>query len=490
MDLVTKDEHGKLANPFKITTQLKELSKGLICDPKLVSDKVCVLRQVVKSEHIAQTAADMAAEHPDYASLASKIVVSNLHKNTNESFSKTIKDIYERTVKKDPLIAGDVYAIIMEHATRLDHAIKDERDYDYDYIGLKILENSYLLKIEGKVVERPQYMLMRVAVAIHKHDIKAAILTYNFTSQRCFIHASPTLFNAGKPKAQLSSCFLVHMKEDNIRGICDTVKECAVISESPGGISVSLHDIRSGGSCIHGKNATFSRIIPMLRLFNDTGRYVDEQGRQRKGAIAVYLEPWHVDISEFLDLRNNRGKEEQESRDLFYALWVPDLFMKRVKSDGKWSLFCPSEAPGLASCWGKNFEDLYERFEREGKAKKVIKAKILWSEVLKSQIQTGTPYLLFKDSCNEKSNHKNLGTITSSSLRAEIIQYSSPTETAMCNLASIALPLCVQEKVFQGVPPEPKSSKLVGSIKKGGVTREFDFRKLALVWFKTYRGLC
>ncbi|KAI3496955.1 hypothetical protein L1887_39333 [Cichorium endivia] len=453
MNLVPTDENKKVLNPFEIFARLKELSDGLACDPKLVSDKVCG-RYHRTSEIIPQTAIDMAADHPDYATLATRITVSNLHKNTKASFSETIKDIYERSGQKDPLVADDVYAIIMEHAAKFDSEIKHERDLDYDYIGLKILEKSYLLKIKGKVVERPQHMLMRVAVGIHKHDTNSVIMTYRLTSERCFTHASPTLFNAGKPKPQLSSCFLVRMKDDSIESICDAVKECAIISESPGGIGVSVHNIRSISSYIRGKNATFSPIIPMLRILNDTARYDYEKGYKRKSAIAVYLEPWHTDIFEYLDLRKKHVErvqrimiEDQEPQDLFYALWVPDLFMERVESDGSWSLFCPSEAPCLADCWGQGFEELYTQYEREGKAKKVVKAKKLWFAVLKSQIESGTPYMLFKDSCNRKSNQKNLGTITSSNLCAEIIEYTSPTETAMCNLASIALPQCVQQMI-------------------------------------------
>ncbi|KAI3669204.1 hypothetical protein L6452_40431 [Arctium lappa] len=420
----------------------------------------------------------MTANHPDYASLAARIVVSNLHKNTKKSFSETIKEMYahvsERSGQKAPLIADDVYEIIMKHATRLDSEIIYDRDFDYDYFGFKTLERSYLLKIQGKVVERPQHMLMRVAVGIHKDNIDSVISTYHLMSQRWFTHASPTLFNAGTPRPQLSSCFLICMKDDSIEGIYDTLKECAVISKSAGGIGVSVHNIRSTGSYIRGTNGTSNGIIPMLRVFNDTARYVDQGGGKRKGAFAVYLEPWHADIFEFLDLRKNHGKEEQRARDLFYALWVPDLFMERVQSDGTWSLFCPNEAPGLGDCWGEEFERLYTQYERQGKAKKVVQAQALWFEVLTSQIETGTPYMLFKDSCNRKSNQQNLGTIKSSNLCTEIIEYTSPTETAVCNLASIALPRYVREK---GVPAESQPSKLVGS--RGSGNRYFDFDKLA-----------
>nr|GEW17377.1 ribonucleoside-diphosphate reductase large subunit [Tanacetum cinerariifolium] len=370
------------------------------------------------------------------------------------------KHVSERSGKKAALIADDVYEIIMKHAARLDSEIIYDRDFDYDYFGFKTLERSYLLKIEGKVVERPQHMLMRVAVGIHKDDIDSVIKTYHLMSQRWFTHASPTLFNAGTPRPQLSSCFLVCMKDDSIEGIYDTLKECAVISKSAGGIGVSAHNIRATGSYIRGTNGTSNGIVPMLRVFNDTARYVDQGGGKRKGAFAVYLEPWHADIFAFLDLRKNHGKEEQRARDLFYALWIPDLFMERVQNNGQWSLFCPNEAPGLADCWGQEFETLYTQYEKQGKAKTVI--------------ETGTPYMLYKDTCNRKSNHQNLGTIKSSNLCTEIIEYTSPTETAVCNLASIALPRYVREK---GVPAESQPSKLVGS--RGSSNRYFDFNKLA-----------
>ncbi|KAJ6916764.1 ribonucleoside-diphosphate reductase large subunit isoform X1 [Populus alba x Populus x berolinensis] len=488
MYVVKRDGKQEAVHFDKITARLKKLSYGLStdhCDPVLVSQKVCagVYKGVTTSqldELAAETAAAMTANHPDYASLAARIVVSNLHKNTHKSFSETIKIMYnhfnEKSGLKAPLIADDVYEIIMKNAARLDSEIIYDRDFDYDYFGFKTLERSYLLKVQGKVVERPQHMLMRVAVGIHKDDIDLALKTYHLMSQRWFTHASPTLFNAGTPRPQLSSCFLVCMKDDSIEGIYDTLKECAVISKSAGGIGVSVHNIRATGSYIRGTNGTSNGIVPMLRVFNDTARYVDQGGGKRKGAFAVYLEPWHADVFEFLDLRKNHGKEEHRARDLFYALWVPDLFMERVQSNGQWSLFCPSEAPGLADCWGKEFEELYTRYERDGKAKKVVQAQNLWFEILKSQIETGTPYMLFKDTCNRKSNQQNLGTIKSSNLCTEIIEYTSPTETAVCNLASIALPRFVRE---MGVPIESHPSKLVGS--RGSNSRYFDFEKLAEV---------
>ncbi|OAY69606.1 Ribonucleoside-diphosphate reductase large subunit [Ananas comosus] len=478
MYVVKRDGRQESVHFDKITARLKKLSYGLSqehCDPVLVAQKVCagVYKGVTTSqldELAAETAAAMTASHPDYALLAARIAVSNLHKNTKKSFSETIKDMYnhcnERSGLMAPLIADDVYEIIMMNAACLDSEIIYDRDFDYDYFGFKTLERSYLLKVSGKVVERPQHMLMRVAVGIHKDDIESVIRTYHLMSQRWFTHASPTLFNAGTPRPQLSSCFLVCMKEDSIEGIYDTLKECAVISKSAGGIGVSIHNIRATGSYIRGTNGTSNGIVPMLRVFNDTARYVDQGGGKRKGAFAVYLEPWHADIFEFLDLRKNHGKEEHRARDLFYALWVPDLFMERVQDNGQWSLFCPNEAPGLADCWGSEFETLYMKYEKAGKAKKVVTAQNLWFEILKAQIETGTP----------KSNQQNLGTIKSSNLCTEIVEFTSPTETAVCNLASIALPRFVREK---GVPIESHPSKLVGS--SGSKNRYFDFDKLAEV---------
>ncbi|CAL9233392.1 unnamed protein product [Arabidopsis halleri] len=488
MYVVKRDGRQETVHFDKITARLKKLSYGLSsdhCDPVLVAQKVCagVYKGVTTSqldELAAETAAAMTCNHPDYASLAARIAVSNLHKNTKKSFSETIKDMFnhvnDRSGLKSPLIADDVFDIIMQNAARLDSEIIYDRDFEYDYFGFKTLERSYLLKVQGTVVERPQHMLMRVAVGIHKEDIDSAIQTYHLMSQRWFTHASPTLFNAGTPRPQLSSCFLVCMKDDSIEGIYETLKECAVISKSAGGIGVSVHNIRATGSYIRGTNGTSNGIVPMLRVFNDTARYVDQGGGKRKGAFAVYLEPWHADVFEFLELRKNHGKEEHRARDLFYALWVPDLFMERVQNNGQWSLFCPNEAPGLADCWGAEFETLYTKYEREGKAKKVVQAQQLWYEILTSQVETGTPYMLFKDSCNRKSNQQNLGTIKSSNLCTEIIEYTSPTETAVCNLASIALPRFVREK---GVPLDSHPSRLAGSL--GSKNRYFDFDKLAEV---------
>jgi ribonucleoside-diphosphate reductase, alpha subunit len=400
----------------------------------------------------AETAASLTTKHPDYAQLASRIAVSNLHKNTIKSFSDTMKMLHEYKDKASgrhtPMIADDVMEIIAANAELLDSSIIYDRDFGFDYFGFKTLEKSYLLRIDGKIVERPQHMYMRVAIGIHKEDIDSAIKTYNMMSERWFTHATPTLFNAGTPKPQMSSCFLLAMKDDSIDGIYDTLKQTAKISQSAGGIGLAIHNVRATGSYIGGTNGTSNGLVPMLRVFNDTARYVDQGGGKRKGAFAIYLEPWHADVFEFLDLRKNHGKEELRARDLFYALWICDLFMKRVEADEQWSLFCPNEAPGLHECHGAEFEALYTRYEQEGRARKTIKAQELWFAILESQIETGTPYLLYKDAANTKSNQQNLGTIKSSNLCTEIIEYTSADEVAVCNLASIALPRFVNDGKF------------------------------------------
>lgn len=400
----------------------------------------------------AETAASLTTTHPDYAILASRIAISNLHKNTVKSFSETMRLLYnyvdDATGKKVPMIADDVMEIIEANAELLDSTIIYDRDFSFDYFGFKTMEKSYLLRINGKIAERPQHMFMRVSIGIHKNDIESAIHTYNLMSERWFTHATPTLFNAGTPKPQMSSCFLLTMKDDSIDGIYDTLKQTAKISQSAGGIGLAIHNIRATGSYIGGTNGTSNGIIPMLRVFNDTARYVDQGGGKRKGAFAIYLEPWHADVFDFLDLRKNHGKEEARARDLFYALWISDLFMKRVEANGEWSLFCPHEAPGLSECWGKEFEALYEQYEREGRARKTIKAQELWFAILDAQIETGTPYLLYKDAANSKSNQQNLGTIKSSNLCTEIMEYTSPDEVAVCNLASLALPRFIINGTF------------------------------------------
>lgn len=441
----------------KITSRINKLSYGLA---RKYVHPVEIAKSVIQGIYdgitttqldnlAAETAASMTTVHPDYAILAARIAVSNLHKNTQKSFSKTIKDLYNyvdpKTGHKASLIAEDIYEIISNNADMLDSAIIYERDYQYDYFGFKTLERAYLLKMNDKIAERPQQMLMRVAVGIHKEDIDSALETYKLMSEKWFTHATPTLFNAGTPKPQLSSCFLLSMQEDSIDGIFKTLTQCAKISQSAGGIGLSIHNVRATGSYIKGTNGESNGIVPMLRVFNDTARYVDQGGGRRKGSFAIYLEPWHADIYEFLDLKKNHGKEEHRARDLFYALWVPDLFMKRVKEDGEWSLFCPNEAPGLYDCHGKEFEKLYTKYEKEKRYRKQVKAQKLWSEIMESQIETGTPYILYKDACNEKSNQKNLGTIRSSNLCTEIVEYTAPDEVAVCNLASIALNKFVTE---------------------------------------------
>jgi ribonucleoside-diphosphate reductase alpha chain len=443
----------------KITARIQKLSYGLspLVDPIDVAKKVIegIYEGVSTSELdslAAETAASLTTKHPDYALLASRIAISNLHKNTEKSFSATMSKLHtytdEITGRKMPLIADEVMEIIEANAEILDSSIIYDRDFGFDYFGFKTLEKSYLLRVNGKIVERPQHMYMRVAVGIHQHDIESAIRTYNLMSERWFTHATPTLFNAGTPKPQMSSCFLLAMKDDSIDGIYDTLKQTAKISQSAGGIGLAIHNVRATGSYIGGTNGTSNGIVPMLRVFNDTARYVDQGGGKRKGAFAVYLEPWHADVFEFLDLRKNHGKEELRARDLFYALWIPDLFMKRVEANGEWSLFCPHEAPGLHECFGEKFEALYEQYEREGRARRTVKAQELWFAILDAQIETGNPYLLYKDAANKKSNQQNLGTIKSSNLCTEIMEYTSADEVAVCNLASLALPRFVNNGEF------------------------------------------
>ncbi len=392
----------------------------------------------------AETAASLASQHPDYSRLAARICVDDLHRSTKTQFSEVITDLRDyidpESRKHAPLISEEVYAVIMENAEILDNHINYGRDHNYDYFGFKTLERSYLLKLNGEVAERPQHMLMRVSVGIHHGNIEKALKTYDLMSEGYFTHATPTLFNSGTPKPQMSSCFLLTMQDDSLEGIYDTLKQCALISKSAGGIGLSIHHIRSQGAYIKGTNGTSNGIVPMLRVFNDTARYVDQGGGKRKGSIAVYLEPWHPDIIAFLDLKKNHGKEEVRARDLFYAMWISDLFMERVEANADWSLFCPNECPGLQDAYGDGFKQLYESYEAEGRARKTIPARTIWDKIVESQIETGTPYMCYKDAANEKSNQKNLGTIRSSNLCTEIMEYTSEDEVAVCNLASIALP--------------------------------------------------
>lgn len=442
----------------KITSRIDSLCYDLdrdFIDPPSITYKVITgLYTGVTTRELdnlaAEIAASMTVQHPDYAILAARIAISNLHKETKEKFSDVVKDLYEmvnaRNNRKTPAINEHIYEVVQRNADKLNAAVNFRRDFEYNYFGFKTLERSYLLRINGKVVERPQHLLMRVAVGIHGEDIESAIQTYSLLSEGKFTHASPTLFNAGTPKPQLSSCFLLDMLDDSIDGIYDTLKQCALISKSAGGIGLSAHCIRATGSYIAGTNGTSNGLVPMLRVFNYTARYVDQGGNKRPGAFAIYLEPWHADVFEFIDLKKNTGAEEVRARDLFYALWIPDLFMRRVEKDEEWSLMCPHECPGLYTNWGEKFEEIYTKYEQEGRYKKKVKARQLWFHIVDCQIETGTPYILYKDACNKKSNQQNLGTIKSSNLCTEIVQYTSKDEIAVCNLASIALNRFVDTK--------------------------------------------
>ena len=434
----------------KITARVKKLCYGLsnYVSPVTISQKVVQgLYDGVTTTELdnlaAETAATMAPVHPDYAMLAARIAISNLHKNTSKDFCKTMQDLHDyidpKTGEKAGLISSETLAVAQANCDRLNSAIIYDRDFEFDFFGFKTLERSYLLRMNGEVVERPQQMLMRVAIGIHGDNIERALETYELMSQKWFIHATPTLFNAGTPKPQLSSCFLLSMTEDSIPGIFETLTRCAKISQSAGGIGLSVHNVRATGSYIKGTGGTSNGLVPMLQVYNDTARYVDQGGGKRKGAFAVYLEPWHADIFEFLDLKKNHGKEEMRARDLFYAMWVPDLFMQRVQEGGDWTLFDPNEAPGLFDVHSGEFDALYHRYEQEGRGRKTVKAQEVWFAILESQIETGTPYILYKDAANRKSNQKNLGTIRSSNLCTEILEYTSPDEVAVCNLGSLNL---------------------------------------------------
>jgi ribonucleoside-diphosphate reductase alpha chain len=459
MFVIKRDGRKEVVMFDKITARVRKLCYGLngLVDPLKVAMRVIegLYDGVTTSELdnlAAEIAATMTTTHPDYAKLAARISVSNLHKNTKKSFSETMKDLYTyvnpRTGKKAPLLSDEVHKIISENSERLDSTIIYNRDFGYDYFGFKTLERSYLLKLNGKIAERPQHMLMRVSVGIHLNDLDAAIETYELMSKKFFTHATPTLFNSGTPKPQMSSCFLLAMKDDSIDGIYDTLKQTAKISQSAGGIGLSIHNIRATGSYIAGTNGTSNGIVPMLQVFNDTARYVDQGGGKRKGSFAIYMEPWHADIYEFLDLKKNHGKEEMRARDLFYAMWISDLFMRRVEANEEWTLMCPNECPDLYNRHSEEFEKLYLKYEKEGKGRKKVKARELWEKILESQIETGTPYMLYKDAANRKSNQKNLGTIRSSNLCTEIMEYTSPDEVAVCNLASIALPMFIKNGAF------------------------------------------
>ncbi len=459
MYVVKRDGHKEPVMFDKITDRIKKLCYGLndLVDAVKVAMRVIEgLYDGVSTSELdnlaAETAASMTIAHPDYAQLAARIAISNLHSNTKKSFSETMNEMYHyinpRNGQEAPLLSEEVHKVIMENAEFLDSHIIYNRDFNYDYFGFKTLERSYLLKINGKIVERPQHMLMRVSVGIHLGDLKSVIETYDLMSKKFFTHATPTLFNAGTPKAQMSSCFLLAMQDDSIDGIYDTLKQTAKISQSAGGVGLSIHNVRATGSYIRGTNGTSNGIVPMLRVFNDTARYVDQGGGKRKGSFAIYIETWHADIFDFLDLKKNTGKEEMRARDLFFAMWTSDLFMKRVQDDGPWTLMCPNECPGLYDVHGEEFEKMYTDYEKAGKGRKTIKAHELWEKILESQIETGTPYMLYKDAANRKSNQKNLGTIRSSNLCTEIMEFTSKDEIAVCNLASLSLPMFVENKAF------------------------------------------
>ncbi|VDD94549.1 unnamed protein product [Enterobius vermicularis] len=435
----------------KISHHIEKLCYGL--DPNYV-DHIEVAKKVIAGLYpgvttvelnnlAAETAADMTVKHPDYAILAARIAISNLHKKTKKVFSEVISDLYHATHMKTkvhvPLVSKQVYEVVKANATKLDAAIQHHRDFSYTYFGFKTLERSYLLKINGEIVERPQHMLMRVAVGIHKEDVDAAIQTYDLMSERWFTHATPTLFNSGTCRPQMSSCFLLTVGDDSVEGIFEILKKCALISKNAGGIGLSVHNVRAKGAPIRGTGRCSHGLVPLLQMFNNTARYVDQGGNKRPGAFAVYLEPWHSDIFDYLELRKNVGSEEERARDLFFALWIPDLFMRRVEKNEIWSLMCPYESQGLQDCWGEEFEKLYSRYESEGRYKKQIEARKLWEAIIVAQIETGMPFMVYKDACNRKSNQQNLGTIKSSNLCTEIVEYCSENEIAVCNLASVAL---------------------------------------------------
>ena len=456
--LVIKRDGRKESVKFdKITARIEKLSYGLntefVKTIEIAKKVIDGLYDGVSTQELdelaSETAATLTTKHPDFATLAARIAVSNLHKTTSKSFSSTMKRLYTyispKTGENASLLSKEVYGIINNNAALLDSSIIYDRDFSYDYFGFKTLEKSYLLRLDGKVVERPQHMLMRVSVGIHHGDKEKALHTYDLMSQGYFTHATPTLFNSGTPTPQMSSCFLLTMQDDSLVGIYDTLKQCALISKSAGGIGLSIHHVRSKGSYIKGTNGESNGIVPMLRVFNDTARYVDQGGGKRKGSIAIYLEPWHPDILAFLDLRKNHGKEELRARDLFYALWTPDLFMERVQDNADWSFFCPNECPGLQDAYGEDFKKLYESYEAQGLARETIPARSVWDKVVEAQIETGTPYMLYKDAANIKSNQKNLGTIRSSNLCTEILEYTAKDEVAVCTQAAIALPRFVKE---------------------------------------------
>ena len=480
MDILKRNGAKEPLKLEKIGSRIKKLTYGLhdMVDPDLVSTKVVSgLYDGVSSAELdqlsAETSASMITTHPDYGKLAARIAITALYKDVEKDFSRVAKKLYEyinpKTGETSGMISDEVYSVIQKHADELDGMIVHDRDFNFDFFGFMTLKKSYLLKMDSKAAETPQHLYMRVAVGIWRDNLQMVQKTYDMLSQGLFTHATPTLFNAGTNRPQLSSCFLLDVDDDSIPGIYKTLSDCAKISQSAGGIGINIHKIRAKGSYIKGTNGHSNGIIPMLRVFNETARYVDQGGGKRKGSIAVYLEPWHGDVYDFLDLRKNQGKEEMRARDLFLALWIPDLFMQRVEQNGNWTLFSPEQVPGLIDAYdspdNKAFTELYEKYESEGRGLKTVKARELWEKVLDSQIETGTPYMLYKDACNYKSNQKNLGTIKSSNLCTEIIEFTDKNETAVCNLASIALPKYV---LIPSGKVREKDKKL----------RKFDFRAL------------
>lgn len=459
MYVIKRDGEEASVDYDKITQRITNLCGGLdtrFIDPPAITEKVIEgLRSGMTTAEVdalaAESCAYMSQRHPDFSLLAARIAVTNLHKNTSTDFSVVMEQLctyVDAQGRPAALVHEEVNNFVQENAERLNSAIDYNRDMTYDYFAYKTLEKSYLLRIDDEPAERPQHLLMRVSCGIHCGDVDAAIQSYDLMSNKLFTHATPTLFNAGTPRPQMSSCFLLTMKADSITGIYDTLKQTAQISKCAGGIGVAISNVRASGSYIRGSNGYSNGLVPMLRVFNDTARYVDQGGGKRKGAFAMYIEPWHADIFDFLDLKKNHGKEEQRARDLFYALWIPDLFMKRVRANAEWTLFCPNEAMGLMDCWGDEFEELYTRYEREGKGRRTINAQQVWFKILESQMETGTPYMLYKDSCNRKSNQQNLGTIHCSNLCTEVVQYTDENEVAVCNLASLSLPAFVEGKTF------------------------------------------
>jgi ribonucleoside-diphosphate reductase alpha chain len=460
MQVVKRDGVRENVSFDKVLQRIRKASRGLKVNPDILSQQVLArivdgIKTAELDELTAQMAASLCTTHPDWGTLASRIVISNHHKNTASSFSEVIQILSKQTMPKTgestSHVSQEIISVVAENAKVIDAYINYERDYDFDYFGFKTLEKSYLLRDAAmNVVERPQHMWMRVALSLWSKDLPQAFKTYDLMSQKFFTHATPTLFNAGTPRQQLSSCFLLCMKDDSIDGIYDTLKDCAKISKHAGGIGLNIHNIRARGSLIRGTNGTSNGLMPMLRVFNNTARYVDQGGGKRNGSFAIYLEPWHADVEDFLKMKLNSGSEEERARDLFYAMWMPDMFMRRVEEDAEWSLFCPAEAPGLAEVHSAAFDKLYLEYEARGLARKRVSARKLWFQILDTQMETGTPYLLFKDAANAKSNQQNLGTIKSSNLCTEIIEYSSPEETAVCNLASLALPAFVIKRPAVG----------------------------------------